>query len=113
MSTTTAKTRAVDVWISDPWEFGTECGEGPFGAVITDQTTNEFLLRLEVPLLYQGRQLTNAIARPRHTGDNVAMLSLSARLDVGLLFVERSMQSLSDVSNKESGVPAIGSVRSR
>jgi hypothetical protein len=69
--TTTANllNRSVELLVSEPWEFGTECGVGPFGGVIIDATAETLLIRLTKPISCAGKMLHTAAARPRHVGD--------------------------------------------
>ncbi len=68
--------------VSDPWEFGTEHGTGPFLATIVgDNLTTRnshgdqgVLLQLAVPLVFQNTNCEYFVAQPRHTGDTLATL---------------------------------------
>jgi hypothetical protein len=40
----------VAVTISDPWEFGTECGTGPFEGIIEEISEIRMLIKLRSPL---------------------------------------------------------------
>ena len=100
----------VHLTISDPWEFGTECGVGPFGGDILDASSEVILLRLRRPLSYQGRQLGYAVARPRHTGDTTQLLDQRRSLAVGLLLLDHDIESLEALTGKESGVAALGAI---
>ena len=63
--------------ISDPWEFGTECGVGPFFGYVADYDDIRILVILEKPITYRGGSYGCVIGRPRH----------STHLDIDLLAV--------------------------
>jgi len=57
---------AARIWISDPWDFGTECGVGPFEGVIVQSEPRSLLIRLDAPIDYRSTRLVGVIAQPRH-----------------------------------------------
>jgi len=58
----------VDVFVSDPWEFGTECGSGPFTGRVVEIDDDAYLIRLDTSLNYRGLSFKSLIAKPRHVG---------------------------------------------
>jgi hypothetical protein len=90
----------VDVLVSDPWEFGTECGVGPFPALV-ESANGELLLRLEAPIQYRGAQLLSVVAAPRHSPDRSFLRTLVT-----------NSSELTDQA-KAGMVPAIGSIEIR
>jgi hypothetical protein len=69
MSTTNLLNLAVSITVSDPWEFGTECGTGPFAGTITDVASDWLIIRLAVPIAYRGNEAVgskSASGLPRH-----------------------------------------------
>jgi hypothetical protein len=108
MTTTALANTSVAVSVSDPFEFGTECGDRPFSGTIVDATPDAVLVRLDKPLKYQGKTLLAAVVRPRHAGDSTAQLQSEGKLFANILFLARDVATLAGLSAKEEGVPAIG-----
>jgi hypothetical protein len=59
----------VVLYVSDPWEFGTACGTGPFRGAIDVAGLRELAIRLRPPVLYRQDTLLSAVVRPRFTGE--------------------------------------------
>lgn len=113
MSTTQLLNSVVDLSVSDPWEFGTECGEGPFSGRVTDVAKDALMVRLETPLRYQGKQLVAVIVRPRYTGDSTDLLVQTRRLLANFLFLTRDVSSVAALRPSEDGIAAIGTANAR
>jgi hypothetical protein len=60
------KGRQVTFQVSDPWDFGTEHGVGPFPASIEAASQQGLLLQLAKPLVYKGLPFRFVVATPRH-----------------------------------------------
>lgn len=108
MTATQLLDMVVDLTVSDPWEFGTECGDGPFRGRVIDSSGDALAIRLEAPLRFQGMQLATVIVRPRHTGESMDVLVSARRLSANLLFLTSSVTSLSAFKCSGGGVAAIG-----
>ena len=102
---------AVELAVSDPWEFGTECGDKPIRGTLTGANASLLVVRLASPLNYQGLRLVGAIVRPRHVGESTDVLAATGELMANFLFVPREISSLADIRPAEPGVAAIGRVR--
>jgi hypothetical protein len=102
----------VQILVSDPWEFGTECGVGPFAAVVTSAENDALLLSLEVPIDYHGARLKTVVATPRHAPGKVEPLLSKGSLATNLAFLLTSPTAFADVTNdaKAGMVAAIGNV---
>jgi hypothetical protein len=111
--TATPKQSAVELWVSDPFEFGTECGVGPFKGTVVDTTSEALLVRLHEPFEYGGKRLVAAVARPRHVGDSTDLLATTGKLIVNILFLFREVPTLGALSPKEEGEAAVGSAIGR
>jgi len=107
--TTTCGPTSVELWVSDPFEFGTECGVGPFKAVVLDRSSEAVLVRLSEPFEYEGKRLVGAVIRPRHVGDSTEVLVASGKLIANILFLFREVPKLEALSPHEDGEAAIGS----
>lgn len=102
----------VLVFVSDPWEFGTECGVGPFPARIMDVRTDALLLELRVPIEYGGARLQTLVATARHAPGTIALLTSEGRLAANLAFLRSPITTLSQATDaaRVGMVPAIGSI---
>lgn len=100
------------VLVSDPWEFGTECGVGPFVAVVGSIQDDALLLLLEVPIEYRGTRLMTILARPRSVYFGVDSLISGSRLAANMALIPVLVNSFSEVTNevKAGMVPVIGSL---
>ena len=108
MTATQLLNMVVDLTVTDPWAFGTECGDGPFRGKVIDTSSDALAIRLEAPLRFQGMQLVTVIVRPRHTGESTDVLITARRLAANLLFLTSSVTSLGALKRSEDGVAAIG-----
>lgn len=100
------------VLVSDPWEFGTECGVGPFAGIVEAARSDMLLLRLEAPIDYRGARLLSIVATPRHDPGTIDMLATAGRLAANISFLPILVtgESQLDADAKAGMVPAIGSV---
>ena len=103
----------VEVLVSDPWEFGTECGVGPFVAVVLSATPEILLLRLEAPIEYRGERLTSLVVTPRHAPGRTDPLVSEGQLAANLCLLQSSVATLAELTDdaRVGMVAAIGSVR--
>jgi len=105
---------AVSIVVSDPWEFGSECGTGPFFGTITDANADTLILRLAKPITYRGRTFPTGIVKARHVGAQATSISvkpLSANI-ILLPLVVSVIAEITPVTTKE-GVVVIGTVERR
>jgi len=109
MTTTNLLNIAVAISVSDPWEFGTHCGVGPFPGRVVEQRPDVVAVKLDLPLSYAGKRLTSVVIRARHLSDSLAALGKGKELAANFLFTSNDNVSL--VQGAETGVAAIGSVR--
>jgi hypothetical protein len=115
MDTSPLVNEKVRVQVSDPWEFGTECGVGPFGAVIVAAWRDVLLLRLEKPIEYRGARLVCVVAKPRHASDTTESLASAGTLAANFSFLRTVVTTESQLDDQARAgmVPAIGSVERR
>lgn len=102
----------VGIFVSDPWEFGTECGVGPFPATVTAAEPTALLLHLDTPIRYRGAELLSVLIRPRHAPGTIERLVSEGGLAANLTFLRVEVGALSGVTEESQAgmVPAIGSV---
>jgi hypothetical protein len=79
--------KPVTLTISDPWDFGTVHGSGPFPATVVDVPPNTgerrgeaLLVKLERALWYQGNYCEHLIATPAPGGDGLEKLGANGGL---------------------------------
>ncbi len=100
---------AVEITVSDPWEFGTQCGVGPFIGRVVEARSDAVAVAFDVPLLYEGKPLASVVIRARYVSDQIAALGDGQELAANFLFT--SNEGIGQ--RGETGVAAIGSVRMR
>jgi hypothetical protein len=103
--------QAVNITVSDPWEFGTECGTGPFAGAITNLSAEALIIQLRSPVPYRGRVFRRVLARPRHAGDVPSKAGV-APLFANLWFLSSDVQPGSEFGPDvtRDGLAAVGTV---
>lgn len=113
--------KRVALMVSDPWDFGTECGVGPFYARITDAGVERIngveveraLVTLERPIEYSGDSYLSAICSIRHEG--VSFNDLLSRkiisLNITLLPIPAKTFIQVNNDNFRKGFAVIGSIK--
>ena len=111
MSSLRLKDRAVSVFISDPWEFGTACGTGPFKGRVADATTDQLIIALTSPINYQGKTFTTVIARSRHVGVDTETVATKG-MPSNLILLPIAIGTAAHLNPKitPDGISAIGTV---
>jgi len=114
MSPSSLTNLPVALVVSDPWEFGTECGTGPFLGTVADASADLLVIRLASPITYRGRRLFGAIARPRHVGEQATSVAFKPLL-ANLLLIPAALAAVAEVTPvaTKDGVPVIGTVERR
>ncbi len=57
--------RALSLFVSDPWDFGTEHGTGPFKSAVVGRSEHALLLKLIEPFAYANEMWAFLAATPR------------------------------------------------
>ena len=111
MSTTSLVNLRVAILVSDPWDFGTEHGTGPFVGTVLDVTDERLVIQLSDPIAHGGKMLCTAVAMARHVGDAVtAVAKRTLAVNLVLLPVEITHASELAPDLMRDGVNVIGSV---
>jgi hypothetical protein len=99
--------------ISDPWDFGTECGTGPFYGLISDADDTRLLVALEGPIEYAKQVYTRAMCDVRHEGVSTLDLWQRAFIPVNVLLLTASADRFADITREDlkTAMAAIGSLR--
>lgn len=102
----------VSIMISDPWDFGTECGIGPFWGIIIDTNNESLLVQLEKEIKYQRTDLQSAICTIRHERELKEGWSWYKEIPTNFILTER-IACLSEHKEKQKiySVGAIGSLK--
>lgn len=113
--------KRVALMISDPWEFGTECGVGPFYGRFTDAGTERIstvdvqrvLVALERPINYSSTIYVSAICNMRHEGNSLNDLQAGLAISVNVTFLPKAAQKFSGISAVDfrAGFAATGSLQ--
>ena len=106
-------TKRLTVTISDPWEFGTECGVGPFAGRIEDLENTRLLLKLNYPICFRKVNLLSAISQLRYVNSSFDDLLLGRSLATNLVLLPISPRTLNEISAEEfrRGIAAVGTVK--
>src|SRR5882724_10837999 len=99
--------KRVALMISDPWEFGTECGAGPFDGKLTDSGTERIadvdiqraLVRLDLPIKYSNTNYVSAICHVRHQGASLDDLEAGGlHVSVNITLLPKDAKTFSDIN---------------
>lgn len=99
----------VALSISDPWDFGTECGTGPFTGTIARIDDEHIVVWLDDPISYRGRALRIAVVRARHADERVGSVR-SRTLAANILLFPLDLVKVTRSADTRNGVNVIGSV---
>lgn len=102
--------KPVAITISDPWEFGTACGTGPFHGQVSDVSDGRVLIVFDKPIPYGSDLLTAAICKSRYAKSLESIQDAPLAVNVTLLIT--MAKELISVTNEEfrGGYAAIGSL---
>ncbi|WP_146655045.1 hypothetical protein [Labilithrix luteola] len=103
--------RFVQILVSDPWEFGTACGVGPFDAVVEGIQQGRLVLRLRQGLDYGGT-IFRVVAVSRYKDSIEEAFEATNDVAANLVLIHgppRETDKLEDVV-RMSGALALGSV---
>jgi hypothetical protein len=76
--------RQVVVIVSDPWDFCSQHGTGPFSMAVEGASGDELLLRLANGLTYKGVVFDRMVATARHADDRLLMIANRDGVSVNL-----------------------------
>ena len=90
----------VALVISDPWEFGSECGTGPFVGNIKDEDSGKTLVRFDKAISYGGTNYPLCICSPRHQGKDISDILNGEKIAANMMLISAKIESLSDVDQQ-------------
>ena len=102
--------------ISDPWDFVTQNGGGPFDVIVArvSAASKRLLVRATRPLAHEGANHVHFVASPRHVGADWSALSHPDGLLVNLTAVSdvhAASDDPLDMSAWRGGLVLIGTLR--
>lgn len=92
--------RQVRILVSEPWEFNTECGVGPFTAIVKTVQPDVALLEFDAPLEYRKIKLVSVIARPRYAHDTLDLLLGTGKLICNFNFLSGHFVDIIQISSE-------------
>ena len=102
------------ILVSDPWDFCSECGSGPFHAVVDRVRQGTLLVRLDSPVSYHGARLEYLVVSPRYAGGIEQSLLAGQVVPVGMTWIDGtgvSEKDPFDLSWWRGGPAFLGSFR--
>jgi hypothetical protein len=88
----TLKGRRFTLTVSDPWEFVTQRGAGPFEVTVKGASSTAVFLRLANAFTFDGEEWTYVSATPRHKASQPADLLHQGKLHVNVIRVSEDVQ---------------------
>jgi hypothetical protein len=86
MKPTDLLNQRVRIEISDPWDFGTECGTAPRKGVLFSLSDLRAVVELDETVVYQGLALQSVVVTSRHANRQLE-LSRDRSFPANLVFV--------------------------
>jgi hypothetical protein len=94
-----------------PWDFGTQCGVGPFAGTVVAAEEGRVAVLLNQPIRYQNRHLRVALVRARHRDRPLTSLGGDPMPANLMLIPERlTPEGALDFSPTRDGIAAVGSL---
>jgi len=107
---------AIEIVVSDPWEFVTDNGSGPFVGVVDRVEGECLLIRLDLAIEYGGQAFEHLVVSPRAACDDLAELSVTGRaINCNLVCVSGEVvrsDHACDLSSWRGGPALLGNIRS-
>jgi len=111
VSTEGLKGASAALTISDPWEFGSKCGTGPFRGRIVDQVKQLVLFSFLTPVDFQGVTYSTAIVSARHEAKDLSnLLEGSVAVNALLLHAADTDIDFLEREGASKGLAVIGSI---
>jgi hypothetical protein len=108
----------VAILVSDPWDFVTEHGTGPFRATVLQLSDSDpggsILVQLQNPLVYKGIRCEYIIVSPRYDGEDILSLASGKFLCCSLTQLPADRVDSADpfdLSWWRGGIGLLGSIR--
>lgn len=90
----------VSLFISDPWEFGTECGTGPFHGSIVDMDDGRIMVLLDKTILYEGYNYVICICSSRFQGKDIKDIFNKVKIPANMMLISANVRSFNDLKQQ-------------
>ena len=108
--------KAIEIIVSDPWDFVTDHGGGPFAAVVDRIESDRLLVHLDLSIEYGGQAFDYLVVSPRAECDDIADLAVAGRtINCGLVGVSSGAARSNhpcDLESWRGGLALLGSIKS-
>ena len=101
--------KRVALSISDPWDFGTECGTVPFTGTIARIDDEHIVVRLDDSISYRGREFRIGMVRSRYADEPIGSVR-SRTLAANILLLPLGLVEVTPSTDTQNGVSVVGSV---
>lgn len=101
---------SVIIFVSDPWEFGTQCGVGPFLGEIICRREDKLLIVLSSPLEYAGQHYVAMLASPRYARLLGSKFPTLESTPANLIFLSSKDDAVLREQIPVGSMPATGSI---
>ncbi len=107
---------AIEIVVSDPWDFVTDKGSGPFEGVVDRVEEGRLLVRLGLAIEYGDQAFQHLVVTPRAACDDLEDLSVVGRsINCNLLGVSGEVarsDHACDLSSLRGGLTLLGNIKS-
>lgn len=87
MANNTLMGKKLILTVSEPWDFGTEHGSGPFEVTVKSESKSALLLKLSKSFMFDDVEWELLSATPRHEGADILTLAKGGKLHVNIIRV--------------------------
>ena len=94
----------VEFVVSDPWEFGSECGTGPYKGIIRDLDQEKVLIVLDKPILNKNIHYFVSICSPRYQYKEIKSILDRENIAINMMLVSTNVVSFSEVGGQTLAV---------
>jgi len=105
-----SKMMNAKVFVSEPWDFGTQCGVGPFFGEVLEQKHGRLLIRLRQAIVYGTKHYEAVVASYRHANISPAEVAANEQVAANLLFVPSADSDILEGRYPLNAFAAAGSV---
>lgn len=105
--------RGASITISDPWDFGSACGVGPFHGRIADAGPQKLLIILDTPIQYSNENYSSATCQVRHAGVSTHDLAAGDPVSFNIVLLPTQTDTLDHITDEQfrKGMAAVGTVQ--
>jgi hypothetical protein len=89
MANNTLIGKKLILMVSDPWDFGTEHGNGPFEVTVKSESRSALLLKLSKSFMFDGVEWEMLSITSRHEGVDILTLVKGGKIHVNAIRVTK------------------------